>query len=86
MERAALWRQVIVVRYGCEWGGWYTRPINGPYGVSLWKTISPGRPSFSCHILYDIGDGSMVKFWQDHWCGETSLAVSYPELFQICQD
>ena len=27
-----------------------------------------------------------MKFWQDHWCGKTSLAVSYPELFQICRD
>ena len=27
-----------------------------------------------------------MKFWQDCWCGETSLAVSYPELFKFCQD
>ena len=27
-----------------------------------------------------------MKFWQDHWCGETSLAVSYSELFRFCQD
>ena len=23
---------------------------------------------------------------KDHWCGETSLAVSYPELFRVFQD
>ena len=86
MARAALWRQVIGGKYGCEWGGWCTRPVNGPYGVGLWKYISRGWPSFSRHILYDIRDGSRVKFWQDHWCGETSLAVRYPELFKVCQD
>ena len=86
MERAVLWRQVIVVKYDSEWGGWYSRPVNGPYGVGLWKYISWGWPSFSRHILYDIGDGSRVKFWQDRWCGETSLAVSYPELFRFSQD
>ncbi|XP_023916416.1 uncharacterized protein LOC112028013 [Quercus suber] len=48
--------------------------------------IRKGWPSFSCHILYDIGDGSKAKFWQDHWCGETSLVVSYPELFRVCRD
>ena len=62
MERAALWRQVIEVKYGNEWGGWCTRPVNGPYGVRLWKYISRGWPSFSHYILNDIGDGSSVKF------------------------
>ena len=42
MERAALWRQVIEVKYGSEWGGWCTRLVNGPYGVGLWKYISRG--------------------------------------------
>ena len=67
-------------------GGWYTRSVNGPYGVGLWKNISQGQPFFSRHILYDIGDGSRVKFWQDRQCGETSLAVIYPELFRFCRD
>ena len=42
--------------------------------------------SFSRHILYDIGDGSRVKFWQDRQCGETSLAVSYPDLLRFCKN
>ena len=51
MERAALWRQVIAVKYGCECGSWCTRPTNGPYGVGLWKNINRGWPTFSRHIL-----------------------------------
>uniref|UniRef100_A0A7N2LF47 RanBP2-type domain-containing protein n=1 Tax=Quercus lobata TaxID=97700 RepID=A0A7N2LF47_QUELO len=48
--------------------------------------VTPGWPSFSRHILYDIGVGSRVKFWQDRWCGETSLAVRYPDLFRFCRN
>ena len=55
-----------------------TRSINGPYGVGLWKNISRGWPSFSHHILYDI--------WLDRWCGDTSLAIRYLELFRFCRD
>ena len=77
---------MIEVKYGCVWGGWCTRSVNGSYGVGLWKNISRGWPSFSRHILYDIGDRFRVKFWQDRWCGETSLVVSYPELFRFCRD
>ena len=86
IEEDALWRQVIELKYGCLWGGWCTRFVNGPYGVGLWKSISQGWPSFSRHILYDIGDGSKVKFWQDCWCGETPLVVSYPDLFRFCRN
>ena len=45
--------------------------------MEIWPSILP-------HILYDTGDGSKVKFWQDRWCGETSLTVSYPNLFKFC--
>ena len=74
------------MKYGCVWGDWCTRQVNGPYGVGLWKNISRGWPSFSRCVLYDIGDGSRVKFWHDRWCGETSLTANYPKLFRFCQD
>ena len=77
---------MIELKYGSVWRGWCTRSVNGPYGVGLWKYISQGWPSFSSHILYDIGDGSRVKFWQDQWCGETYLVVRYPALFRFCRN
>ena len=45
-----------------------------------------GWPSVSRYILYEIGDGSRVKFWQDQLCGETSLAVRYSDLFRFCKN
>ena len=46
--------------------------------------ILVGDDLFSCYILYDIGDGLRVKSWQDCWCGETPLAVRFPDLFRFC--
>ena len=86
LERDALWRHVIEVKYGCIWGGWCTGLVSGPYGVSLWKNISRGWFFFPRYILFDIGDGSRVKFWQDYWCGETPLTVHFLELFRFCLD
>ena len=77
---------MIEVKYGCRWGGWCSSSVSSPYGVGVWKNISQGWPTFSCYILYDIGDGSRVKFWHDHWCGESPLAVSYPDLFRFCRN
>ena len=30
--------------------------------------------------------GSIVKFWQDVWCGDTSLGNYYPELFTVSRN
>ena len=73
------------MKYGCEWGDWCTSSVSGPYGVSLWKNIRRGWLSLSLYILYDVGDGLRVKFWQDWWCGETSPVVCYPELFSVVE-
>ena len=27
-----------------------------------------------------------MKFWQDQWCGETSLAIRYLDLFRFCRN
>ena len=35
METDALWRRVIEAKYGNIWGGWCTRIVTSPYGVSL---------------------------------------------------
>ena len=72
------------MKYGYVWGGWCIGLVSSPYGVGLWKNISREWPSFSCYILYDIGDGSRVKSWQDCWCRETPLAVCFPDLFRFC--
>ena len=52
---------------------------------SLSNALSKDNLSVSRYILDDIDDGSRVKFWQDRWCGETPLAISYPELFRFCK-
>ena len=83
-ERDALWRQVIEVKNGCDWGGWCSSSSSGPYGVNLWKNIRREWHSLSRFILYEIGDESKVQFWLDSWCG-SSFADRYPELFRICR-
>ena len=85
-ESDALWHQVIEAKYGCDWGGWCFCPFSGPHGVSLWKNIRRGWPSLSRFFLYEIGDGSKVRFWLDRWCGSSPLADCYHDLYRICQN
>uniref|UniRef100_A0A2N9H6M3 Reverse transcriptase zinc-binding domain-containing protein n=1 Tax=Fagus sylvatica TaxID=28930 RepID=A0A2N9H6M3_FAGSY len=85
-EREALWRQVIVAKYGNLHEGWTSGEVVGPNGVSLWKNIRKERDTFSHFLSFEIGDGSMVRFWTDRWCGTCSLKEAFPELFRITRN
>ena len=81
MEADALWRRVIEAKYGNFWGGWCTKKVSSPYGVSLWRYIRSGWLNFSKLLVYDVGDGTRVKFWKHVWCGDCTLQEAFPELY-----
>ena len=88
LERDALWRHVIEVKYECIWGGWCTGPVSGPYGIGLWKNISRGWPFFKKKKkknLFDISDGSRVKFWQDYGVGRHLLLSAFPNYLDFAE-
>ena len=76
LERKALWRSVIEVKYESLWGGWCLKMGKGPYGVSLWKFIHRGWDAFYHHCFFLLGDGQKVQFWHDCWCGDMALMSS----------
>ncbi|RVX22876.1 hypothetical protein CK203_008272 [Vitis vinifera] len=30
-----------------------------------------------------MGDGRRVRFWEDRWCGDDALSVSFPSLYAM---
>ncbi|KAK1322242.1 hypothetical protein QJS10_CPA03g01218 [Acorus calamus] len=34
-------------------------------------------------IMWELGDGSSIRFWEDVWCGNESLQVLFPMLFKV---
>ena len=54
METDALWRRVIEAKYGNIWGGWCTKKVTSPYGVSLWRYIRSGWLNFSELLVYEM--------------------------------
>jgi hypothetical protein len=71
----------VAAKYGSSWGDWCSKEVKDSYGVSLWKSIYRGWPSFSKYLFFSVGDGTRVRFWHDRWCGSTPLKEAYPELF-----
>ena len=34
-------------------------------------------------MTFEVGDGSLILFWDDVWCGEEPLKLTYPKLYRI---
>ena len=42
-----------------------------------------GWETFSQHIWFEIGVGNRVKFWQDCWCEDQPLQLTFLVLYEI---
>jgi hypothetical protein len=73
----------VDAEYGSEWGGWHSVDSNGPHGVGLWRFISRGWQLFSSCTRFDPGNKSNIRFWDDVWCGESTLKEALPSLYNI---
>jgi hypothetical protein len=73
----------VDLKYGSMMGGWCSNAIQGPYGTSLWKTIWKGWHWFAENVSFKVGNGALLSFWQDHWCGDTPLMVRFPKLYRL---
>ena len=61
----------------------FNSALLGKLLVSLWRHIMSGWMSFSKLLLYDVEDGTRVKFWKHVWCGDRTLQEAFSELYCI---
>ena len=82
MEKNSTWRKVLRLKYQTEERGWFVKTPRGCSRVGLWKDISKEtRPlKQNCCIL---GDGKIIRFWDDSWCGVGPLCEALPALFAL---
>ena len=66
-----------------EDGEWFTKTIRGNAGLGPWKNISRETVPLKSNCVFAIRDGTRAKFWEDTWCEENSLGVTFPNLFLL---
>ncbi|XP_023896574.1 uncharacterized protein LOC112008478 [Quercus suber] len=86
IEETRLWRRVVALEFGEEWEGWTSKLVRGTHGCSLWRGIRMGWKEFSKNIWFEVGVGDRVKLWTDQWCGESSLQLTFPNVYGIASN
>jgi hypothetical protein len=64
LEREAWWRVAVESKFDRSWGGCSLEPF-GAFEVGLWKNIRKDWEKFSCQTIFEVEDGSRIRFWHD---------------------
>ncbi|XP_057415858.1 uncharacterized protein LOC130710563 [Lotus japonicus] len=92
MERDALWREVVCKKYGLPLQlisfnvdpaevKKLSKPLADVYGV--WRDSGLVGSVFRDGLACQIGRGSGVFLWLDHWVGAAPLSVAFPRVFAL---
>ena len=46
------------------------------YKWSIWE-------SFSNYLKFNVGDGTIVRFWKNIWCGDHSFKHLFPDFLSF---
>jgi hypothetical protein len=68
-----MWKLVVNLKYGSQWGEWCSNGVNRLYSMGLWKFSMKAWEEFCSFTRYKVGDGSKVSFWHNVWCGMLPL-------------
>ena len=74
------WKDILVSRYGSEIGRSQTR--------LKWQSCGEGEDDdwFQKTIVWKVGDGGNVRFWEDAWVNNNNLKSLYPRLYSLSMD
>jgi hypothetical protein len=77
---------VVEAKYGLVKGGWRSKDNNSSHGGGLWRFISRDWQRFSSHTKLIPGDGSRISFWEELWCGISTLKEAFLGLYNIASN
>ena len=85
LEIDSLWHSVIRSKYGIQDNGRDSRVDLRGSCRAPWKSISLIFTCWSRHLSVRVGNGEVVRFWEDVWMGQSSFAADFPHLYRVAR-
>jgi len=79
-----LWRKIVDFKHKTDKTNLFCCPEIG--ASPFWKGVLWACKAAQMGYLWRIGNGRQIRFWEDHWFGNTSLAVQYWPLYVIVNE
>ena len=88
-EEKGKWKEILVSKY---YTGGVRTEVSGNYSSWWWKDLyracneGEGDGWFQKSIVWNVGAGDKVKFWEDVWLKNNKLKTLFPRLCSISLD
>jgi len=79
LNNNAIWKNIVDFKYKTKDPNVFCCPNVGT--SPFWKGVMWAMQAAHMGIKWVIGDGRKIRFWEDLWIGNTSLAIAYWPLY-----
>lgn len=93
IDEKALWKKLIVDKYGLGETSWVPSSSHITRTSSIWRNIVklPSNKGVfnligfhACHWI--VGNGASILFWRDKWLEDIPLSSKYPQLLSLATE
>ena len=79
-----MWNKIVDYKYKLDSPKLF---CSADLGVSpFWKGVMWAKQAVQIGIKWLVGDGRRVRFWEDHWFGNSSLAIQFWPLYVLVNE
>ncbi|PNT69834.1 hypothetical protein BRADI_2g01182v3 [Brachypodium distachyon] len=82
LDDLKIWKQVIQYKYDADDPSIFALPEvqTSPF----WKGVLWARRAAKMGYRWQVGNGKTVKFWENQWIGNASLAIMFWDICIVC--
>ena len=84
LNEEVLWRQIVDYKYKTNSPNLFCCPDKG--ASPFWKGVLWARQAAQMGYAWNVGDGSRIRFWEDRWFGNSSLAIQFWPLYILVNE